>query len=55
MIEKKPFKKIITDKEMVDIIKYCDEQPVPYRYLRPILQYIESLPDDIDNKDKKSK
>jgi len=55
MTEQKLFRKIITDKEMGEIAKYCDEQPVPYRYLRPIIQYIQNIPDDIDNKDKKSK
>jgi|TARA_R110000822_G_scaffold85253_1_gene199705 hypothetical protein len=55
MIEQKTFRKIITEKEFSEIIKYCEEQPVPYKFLKPILTYIQSIPNDIDNKDKKSK
>tara|TARA_R110000765_G_scaffold102535_1_gene191371 strand:+ start:46 stop:213 length:168 start_codon:yes stop_codon:yes gene_type:complete len=55
MIEQKTFKKIITDKEIGDIIKYCEEQPVPFKFFKPIIQYLQSIPNDIDNKDKKSK
>ena len=47
--------KIITEKELKDIVSYCEEQPVPFKFLKPIIQYIQDLPDVIDDKDKKSK
>tara|TARA_R110000787_G_scaffold271541_1_gene378785 strand:- start:186 stop:371 length:186 start_codon:yes stop_codon:yes gene_type:complete len=61
MTEQKTFRKIITDKEIGDIIKYCEEQPVPFMFFKPIIQYIQNIPNevediknDIDNKSKKS-
>ena len=54
MTEQKTFRKIITDKEMGDIIKYCEETPVAFKYLKPIIQYITSIADDIIDKNKKS-
>ena len=61
MTEQKTFRKIITDKEMGELVKYCEEQPVPYKFFKPILAYIQNIPDevediknDIDNKSKKS-
>ena len=46
---------------MGELVKYCEEQPVPYKFFKPILAYIQNIPDevediknDIDNKSKKS-
>lgn len=55
MSEQKIIKKIIGNKEFQDISNYCESLSVPYKLLRPILAYIEAIPDVDENKNKNKK
>lgn len=46
---------IITKKQVLEIEEYCESQPVPFRFMKPIIQALNSL-ETIDNdKNKKQK
>jgi hypothetical protein len=55
MSEQKIIKKIIGNKEFQDISSYCESLSVPYKLLKPILAYIEAIPNDQENADKSKK
>lgn len=46
---------IITKKQVLEIEEYCESQPVPFRFMKPIIQALKSLEKMDNDKNKKQK
>jgi len=51
MDEKEIF--IITKKQILEIEQYCENQPVPFRFMKPIIQALNALDKKDNDKNKK--
>jgi|DEB0MinimDraft_3_1074331.scaffolds.fasta_scaffold23437_2 hypothetical protein len=53
MDEKEIF--IITKRQILEIEQYCENQPVPFRFMKPIIQALNALDKKDNDKNKKQK
>jgi len=44
---------IITKQQIIDIEQYCENQPVPFRFMKPIIQALNALDKKDNDKNKK--